>query len=180
MKKYSQLILTLISGFAVYIFDKIWGDKIPWDKLADIPVIEWLTLKLYVYQFILFAFFFLLLYLLLRRINLKRNDDSIYSKDEQKMKEFNKHQFNRVLWKWEIYFDHYGNPKFTEARAYCTSHGNTPMAMQPNGMTNNLCCAVPGCRAEIPSSEMYNISIRKYHQYIQSYIDDRWEKIKND
>ncbi len=180
MEKYKPWVLTLISGFAVYIFDKLFGDKIPWDQIADLPIIEWLTLKISVYQISLFALVFYLLYIVVSRVKKPRsNNDSIYSKKQQLLLKFNSTVIGDILWRWDVYFDLSDKPKISELQPYCNNHGDTPMKMSINSMTSSFRCPIPDCRNEVMTNEIYSMYFDKYKQVIESLVEKRWEEIKN-
>jgi hypothetical protein len=176
MKKLQPWILTLISGFAVYVFDKIWGNRIPWQELNNIPVIEWLNIKLALYQVLLFILIFIVLYFIVKKFKKSRdNNDSIYTKKQNQLLNYNSQIIDNILWKWDIYFEYNNRPKLANLQPYCKRH-EPPMKMSPNSLTSNFCC--PMCNSEIATSDFYTPNYRKYEQYIQSHLENEWEKIK--
>ena len=170
MKKIQPWILTLISGFAVYLFDKLFGSIIPWSKLNSIPILEWLNFKLSVYQFLLFIIVFAVLYLIAKSIR----RDSIYTKDQEKLMKYNSQVIDEILWEWDVYFESNGRPKLTNLQSYCVRH-DPPMKMAPDKFTHNFCC--PMCDAVIANSDFYTPNYTKYRQFIQSHLENEWRVI---
>ena len=178
MKKLQQLFLTLISGFAVYVFDKIWGEKINWQAVGDIPLLDLLNYKLAVYQVILFGLFFLISYLILRLVKKKSTSrDTIYSRKEERLRKYNTDEIGGMLWKWDVFFDAGGNPHVKNLHPYCMKHGETPIKMASDGLSNNLMCKMPDCDQYIPTSDYYSPNYTSILQYVQSHVEKQWEKL---
>ena len=97
-----------------------------------------------------------------------RKSNSIYTKQQQKLREFNKSADTQagLLFKWDVFFD-YQTPFIADLTVFCTKHGQTPIRFMGDR------CSVPGCdnyRQQINTYALKNL--------IESDLIDRWEKLK--
>jgi hypothetical protein len=177
MNKWQPWVLTLISGFAVYLFDKLIGSHIKWDQISAVPVINLLTVKIALYQIIIFLILFFILRILFRRKKkepIKR--DSIYTLKQEQLRKFKQLEMWGVLWKWDVYFDLAGKPKIDNLCPY-HEHNGTPIKMAKDRLLDALVCGFPGCQAKISTGWMYSNNYTQATQLIESFVEEEWEKI---
>lgn len=170
--KYQPWVLTLISGFAVYIFDKLFGAIIPWNKVNSTPITEWLTIDIKLYQLLLFGIFFGILLLVSRKV--LKNREQYYSKTQQKLREFDESVINGILWRWEVYFD-MGRPFIANLTAYCPNHKPSPplkMVIINNFQENITRCLDGGCKNNFPNNSYESIKT-----LIESHVEEEWRKL---
>ncbi|MCJ8166118.1 hypothetical protein MKJ04_14825 [Pontibacter sp. E15-1] len=166
MKKVLPLLAVAFSGFLVYLFDKIWGASIKWDKVKSVKVGEFLTKEIEVYQILLFLGLASLIYLIAWRGFHKGNQ--FYTKKQRKLREFNKTEITEasILLRWGVFFD-IDTPFISDLTPYCTKHEGAPIRFIHNR------CPMQGC-------ENSKIQFNKYgmKNLIESDLIDKWEKIK--
>lgn len=179
MKKIWKELLTsgFISGFAVYFFDKIFGGKIQWDKLNNIPILEWLNMSIPLYKVFLFTLILLVIYgiiSIIRKTFLANN--SIYKKKQEELLKQNSLVMGDVLWKWQPFFDHGGNPNIgSYLKPYCNRH-NPPMLMSHNSFhASGYTC--PLCENEVSTSVYHKPNYESFKLVLQSLLEDKWGKI---
>lgn len=171
MKKYEPWVLTLVSGFAVYLFDKLLGPRIPWEKINGKGILQWLTFDIKGYQVVLFGLIFGISYLVFRRI--RKNRSSYYSRSQRKLREFNNADIGGVLWKWNVFFDYTGKPLISDLTPYCKKHGSTPLKMKQT-YYGFSCLA---CNTAIPKGTNTPNSIEGIVHLIESELEQKWETI---
>lgn len=97
-----------------------------------------------------------------------RKNSSIYNKQQQKLREFNKTADTAagLLFKWDVFFD-YQAPFIADLTVFCTKHGQTPIRFM-------------GDRYPVQGCENSRQQINKYalKNLIESDLIDRWEKLK--
>ena len=97
-----------------------------------------------------------------------RKNRSIYSKQQQKLREFNKtdEPSEGLLFKWEVYFNNQ-TPFMADFKVFCTKHGQLPIRFIGDR------CSIQGCEN---SRKQINTYVLK--NFIESDLIDRWEKLK--
>jgi hypothetical protein len=172
MKRLEPWVLTLISGFAVYLFDKLGGNRIPWQEMNEKWVLRWLNYDIKVYRIAIFGIVFWGGLILIKKM--RNRGASYYSKKEREIREFNKAEIGGVLWKWDVYFDYNSKPAISGLTPYCISHGNPPIKMVEDYFAFK-CLA---CNKGMPKSGNGINCVQGIENYIQSTLEERWEKIK--
>ena len=173
MKKKIGLFSVGLSGFLVYIFDKIWGDKINWEKFSQIKIGEWLSyeIKIKVLFLLLIVSIAIILYLILKNYFVK---DSYYNRKQRKLRKFNQQSDidNGLLFKWNVYFDDSGEPFISDLSIFCTKHNDPPLKLLHNDW-GSLFCSYKDCKTIIESNRIPLIK-----NTIESHLIDQWSKIK--
>jgi hypothetical protein len=166
MKRYLSILAVAFSGIGVYLFDKIWGDQINWDKFRKLDIGEFLATPITVLEILIFITLFLIIYFLLKKVFKK---DSIYNKKQRKLREYDhlKDSETDILFRWEVYFDFGGQSFVSNLKAFCDKHQGPPIRF-----VNNRC---PDLTCENNKQEI-NLLIVK--NYIESDLIDKWKKMK--
>jgi hypothetical protein len=73
MKKALPFLAVAFSGFFVYLFDKIWGDSIDWEKVKSVKIGEYLTAQISIYQILIFLVFAIAIFLIGRKFIDRKN-----------------------------------------------------------------------------------------------------------
>ena len=166
MKQALPFLAVAFSGFLVYLFDKIWGNSIDWEKVKTVKIGEFLTAQVSVYQILIFLVFATAIFLLGQKFLGKK--DQFYSKKQRKLRSYNKttDPDTGILFRWVVYFD-YDAPFISDLTAFCTKHGETTLRF----INNN--CPVNDCTNSNNRIDGYAVK-----NLIESDLIDRWEKIK--
>ncbi len=72
MKNYLGILSVALSGFGIYLFDKIWGDQINWEEFRKVSIGKFLSTTVTVLEILIFLCLFLTIYLILRNISKKK------------------------------------------------------------------------------------------------------------
>lgn len=168
MRKIFPFLAIASSGFLVYLFDKIWGDSINWERIRTVRIGEWLstefTIKLY--GLILFIIISILIYLIGKRF---LKDNNYYDKKQRKLRTLNHVTYSEseILFRWNVYFDSNNQPAIADLTPYCTKHPGPPIRF-----VNNHC----------PYNDCENSHIKIDLDYIENHIEsdliNRWETMK--
>lgn len=178
MKKANPLLLTLISGFAVYIFDKIWGQNIAWNKVSKIHFLDVLLVQIKIYQVFLFVAFLSIFYLIKKYIQSRGDGNFYYTKRQKKLRLINQMEVGNLIWKWDIFFNINKKPYVHNLTPYCPKHGEIPIKMEIGyrGVTSGYFCAYESCNSYV-SNRMMQDDFKKIKQIIESNIENEWLKI---
>jgi hypothetical protein len=165
MKRALPFLAVAFSGFLVYLFDKIWGNSIDWEKVKTVKIGEFLTAQVSIYQILIFLIFATAIFLLGRKFI--GNKSQYYSKKQRKLRSLNKTEIPEegILLRWKVFFD-YDTPFIADLTAFCTRHDGPPMRFIHKR------CPVQGCdnsRSPFNEFDMKNA--------IESDLIDKWEKI---
>jgi hypothetical protein len=168
---------------------KIWTDPV-WSKVIAVGIVALITLGytkfLSISEEVSFkeafdrileikiSVFFVLVAITIYSIAslaLKRNfrkNNSIYTRQQQKLREFNKSADTKagLLFKWDVFFD-YQTPFIADLTVFCTKHGQAPIRFMGDS------CSVQGCENSRHRIDKYALK-----NLIESELIDRWEKIK--
>jgi hypothetical protein len=166
MEKYIRIISVSVSGIGIYLFDKISGSHIDWEKFRELKIGNLLSKQFSLLNIIIFLGLSILIYFILKRFIKK---DTIYNKKQRQLRKFDKMEENQngLLFRWGVYFDFSSKPFISDLETFCTKHGTPPIRFVGNR------CPIPNCtnnRQAITSQYMQN--------YIESDLIDKWEKIK--
>lgn len=166
MKNILSLFAVAFSGFLVYLFDKIWGDSIDWEKVKSIKIGEFLTAQVSTYQILIFLVFTVTIFTIGRKLIDKKSH--FYSKKQRKLKEFNKTEIQQegIILRWGVFFD-FDKPYIADLTTFCTRHEGPPLRYIHDR------CPVEGC---VNSRNIFNEYALK--NAIESELIDKWEKIK--
>lgn len=166
MKRALPFLAVAFSGFLVYLFDKIWGNSIDWEKVKSVKIGEFLTAQVSVYQILIFLVFGTVIFLLGRKFLGKKGQ--FYLKKQRKLRSFNKTEIPEqgILLRWGVFFN-YDTPFIADLTAFCTRHDGPSMRF-----INNR-CPVQGCENSRSSFNEYAMK-----NAIESDLIDKWEKIK--
>jgi hypothetical protein len=167
MKKALPFLAVAFSGFLVYLFDKIWGNSINWEKVKSVKIGDWISTEFSfrIYEVLLFIILVSIIYFLGKKYI---NKDSYYSKKQKKLRQFNNIIDNKtnILFRWGVYFD-YDKPFISDLDAFCTKHEGPPLRFVGRN------CPIRDC-------DNHRINIDEYmvKNHIESDLIDRWEKMK--
>ena len=182
--KYFKYLLAflsvLLSGFLIYAFDKIWGDKINWANYRNVDFGNFLFLQVNVPVRVVYVIIFIaLLYpaFLLLRLLLKKNEkgNNIQAK-KARTKEFNTYRSpeKKLYFSWNVYFDYLSTPKIDHLTPFCTRHGEPPLKLIIGGRSNGVSqyvCTVPNCKTHISAEELKNTE-----HYLESILVSLYHK----
>lgn len=168
MKKVLPFLAVAFSGFLVYLFDKIWGNSINWEKVKTVKIGEWLSTEISfkVYGLLLFIILSILVYLIARRF---LKSDSYYDKKQEKLRKFNNLTDSQsgILFRWTVFFNFNNTPAIADLTPFCTKHAGPPMRF-----VNNR-CPIGSCE------NSYNrIDLHLVKNHIESDLINRWETMK--
>ena len=173
MKKIYAISSVAFSGFLVYIFNKIWGDSIDWEKIRKLEIGKWFSFEIRIKIAVLFIIIVLsiTIYLIISRFNKKI---TIYSRKQRKLQKFNefRDEQNGLLFRWGVYFEYSGEPFISELTAFCIKHEGPPLRLVDNRW-GSLFCTYPDCKTKIEKE-----GARVVQNAIESDLIDRWVKIK--
>lgn len=167
MKKALPFLAVAFSGFLVYLFDKIWGSSINWEKVKSVKIGNWISTEFSfrLYELLLFIILVIIIYFLGKKYI---NKDSYYSKKQKKLRQFNNLIDNKtnILLRWSVYFD-YDKPFISDLDAFCKKHDGPPLRFVGRNCPRRDC-------------DNNRINIDKYmvKNQIESDLIDRWEKMK--
>jgi hypothetical protein len=177
MKKIGSIVVSTFfgSGFAVYAFDKIIGNRINWQFS---PILQWLNIDLHLrlWHLISFSILVVVLYITLNYLYekfLKPNLEEIRKVKIEQIMMFNKieEQNGGLLFKWKVGLVN-GIPTAHYIHPYCNGH-NPPQKMGENRLLDSYECGI--CRAQI-SNHGGNLSeFSRACQSIQSKLEHEWE-----
>lgn len=166
MKKYIGVLSVSLSGIGIYLFDKIWGAQIAWDKFQEFKFGNLLSTQISILSIIIFIGLSILIYFILKRLV---QNDTIYNRKQRQLRKFDKMEDNQIglLFRWRVHFDYDSNPYISDLETYCTKHGGPPVRF-----VNNR-CLYQDC-----TNNRQAINIHNAKNYIESDLIDRWDKIK--
>lgn len=166
MKKYIEIISVFLSGLGIYLFDKIWGDKINWGKVSEFPFGKILSKQISVLSILIFILLTIIIFFLFKKF---LNKDSYYNKKQRKLREFNKMEDtqNDLIYRWNVYFDFGQKPHIGDLEIFCNKHGQIPIRFIGGNCSDSNC-----------SNYNFNIDKYKLKNYIESILIEKWEKIK--
>jgi hypothetical protein len=176
MKKLKPWLISFTSGFGVYLFDKLIGQHINWDLINKIPILKWLTIRVSLYQILIFIIIFILLFIFIK-IFWERTKIISYDKDKKKLLAYNQKEIGDLLWKWVVYFDLNGKPKIDKLWPYCTKHDNVPYKMTYSIFSNGYKCPINGCESWVKENTIYGTNISHIKNIVESYVEKEWEEI---
>lgn len=152
------LILTLIGIKIKSYYD---------EKMFIETIIFILNYKIQLWIAILFLLFLYLLKILYLSIFSKKD---FYTKNQQKLREFNTLTDNEqgIRYEWTVWFSNRNSKPFiSDLEFYCTRHDNVPLKFLGKN------CYVSGCK-----NSKVNINEFKAKNYIESLVLDKWNKMK--
>lgn len=160
------------SGFIVYIFDKIWGNSIDWERIR----LDWFgrifTKEFSIIEILIFLIIAIAIYFFGKKyLYKKKAPKNNFSKLQLKIKQFNKMEFKdlKVLFRWKVKFELDGSPYISELTPYCSKHdGHVPILFVDGK------CPDPQC-----DNAKKLLDFGKMESYFQSELIDRWEKMNN-
>jgi len=166
MKKYLGIISVCLSGLGVYLFDKIWGNQIDWEKFREFQIGNLLSRQISLLSILFFVIFFIVIYMSLKRLQKK---DRLYNRKQRRLREINKmiDEQNGILFRWGVFFDLGSKPFIADLEIFCTKHGSPPIRF-----VNNRC--------PYPECSNHNQEINQFlvKNHIESDLIDKWEKTK--
>ena len=167
MKKILPFLAVACSGFLVYIFDKIFGSSIDWEKVKSVKIGKLITTEFTLFEILTFIAFSIIIYFIGKK--LLQKEKSFYSKKQLKLREFNNMEINEanVLLRWVVYFGTANKPFITDLTAFCKNHGGAPLRFTHNR------CSIRDC-------ENNRIEFNEYgmKNAIESDLIEKWEKLK--
>lgn len=166
MKKYIGIISVSLSGIGIYLFDKIWGSQIDWDKFREFKVGNLLSKQISLLSITIFIGLSILIYFILKRFVQK---DTIYNRKQRQLRKIDKMVDiqNGLLFRWGVYFDYGSKPFISDLETYCTKHGEPPIRFVNNRCTYQDC-----------TNHRQAINTHHVKNHIESDLINRWEKIK--
>lgn len=176
----NTFLTTAFSGFLIYLFDKVFGNIIPWDSIREINFLGWLTycfcIEFKIYQIILFIFFITILSWGLKKIkNIRsRNNDSIYSVEQNRFIKENYKTFDEkegLLCEFTVGFKNGNTPFIYNFEIFCTLHE------VPHRFIANTKCDYPKCKNNVRF--LINSPEYKIKNLIESDLINKWRKLKN-
>lgn len=174
MKKMSGILSVALSGFLVYIFDKIWGSRIDWEKVKEIKIGAWLSTELNIRLVfvILFLILLVIIYLLIKRFLIR---STIYNRKQQKLRKFNEllDSQNGLLFRWGVYFEDSGEPFISDLTIFCTKHEGPPLRLMDDPF-GAYYCPYKNCNTKFNSERT-----RLAQNAIESTLIDKWNKLNN-
>jgi len=165
MKKLLLLAAVVLSGIFLYIFDRIWGDLMNWDKIREVPVGKLLAKQFTVLEILIFIALLVILYvvgaLVYKRVNTRhlRKQRAL-----MKYKRYNMLQ-KGIMFRWRVCFDHNNEPFIEDLQAFCTKH------KPPVRFIDNVCPSA-GC-----ANHKLEIDVAKTRNVIESNLINRWEQL---
>ncbi len=167
MKRILPFLAVACSGFLVYIFDKIFGSSIDWEKIKSVKIGKLIATEFTLFQILSFTIFSIIIYLIGKKMLQK--EKSHYSKKQLKLREFNNMEITEanVLMRWDVYFDSANKPFIADLTAFCKKHVGPPLRFIQNR------CSVRDC-------ENNRIEFNEYgmKNAIESDLIEKWEKLK--
>lgn len=165
-KRILAFLAVALSGFLVYLFDKIWGDSIDWDKVREVKIGKLISTEFALYEIISFLVIAFLIYLIGRKIINKENGG--YTKKQKQLRLDNNETDpqTQILFKWGVFFD-YDTPFISDLTAFCTKHPGAPIRFMNNS------CPLRDCDNHRSQIDIYQVK-----NIIESGLIDKWERIK--
>lgn len=165
-KKILAFLAVALSGFLVYLFDKIWGNSIDWDKVREVKIGKWISTEFKLYEIISFLVIALLIYLLGKKLLTK--EKGFYTKKQKQLRLDNNETDPQtgILFRWGVFFN-YDTPFISDLTAFCTKHSGAPIRFIDNS------CPVRDC-----DNHRNRIDIFQVKNIIESGLIDKWEKMK--
>lgn len=153
------LITTMLSGFGVYVFDKLWGNSFNWKELK---VKSYNLPWLYILLFVLLVLVGIFLY---RKFV---DSNSFYTRKEKRLRKNNRRLDvkNGLLFKWNVYFSFSNEPFIGDLTVFCTLHGDVPRRCI------NGSCTIDGCQNK---NKRINMHFAK--NQIESELIHEWDQI---
>ena len=166
MKKLFTVLGIALSGFLVYLFEKIWGNSINWESIREVQLGKLITYEFNfaLYEILLFFFFVSLIYFIGKKILFKKKNH--YTKKQNQLRKINKQHFTNeeVLARWTVLFDN-DTPVIDDLTLFCTKHGNALRFL------NNK-CTVSGC-----SNNSGSLEYDKIENLIESMLIHKWDEL---
>ena len=105
-KKVLGFLAVAFSGFLVYLFDKIWGNSIDWDKVREVKIGKWISTEFALYEIIVFLVIALLIYFLGKKLLAK--EKGFYTKKQKQLRLDNNETDPQtgILFRWGVFFDY--------------------------------------------------------------------------
>lgn len=155
-----------LSGFGVYLFDKIWGDEIHWEAIRKFNIGKYLEKPIPLILVISFLALWRLLDFLGKKLIPER---TIYTRKQRKLRKYNSFidGTNNIKYRWNVYFDSSGNPFIANLEAFCNKHNGAPIRF-----INKICPHV-NCQ-----NNTYPINFSLVQNNIESDLIDKWDKMR--
>ena len=165
MKKVLSAAAIVLSGIFLFLFERIWGDSIQWDKIREVSIGKILARQftlLEILIFIVLAFIFYFVGVLLH--NRAKTRDARKQRTLMKYKRFDMLQ-KGIMFRWRVSFNPDKEPFIEDLQAFCTKH------KPPVRLLDNV-CPVGGCE-----NNKVEIDVPKTRNVIESNLIHRWEQL---
>jgi large-conductance mechanosensitive channel len=165
-KKILGFLAVSLSGFLVYLFDKIWGNSIDWDKVREVKIGKWIATEFALYEIISFLVIAFLIYLLGKK--LFSQEKEFYTKKQRQLRLDNNETNPQtgILFRWGVFFN-YETPFISDLTAFCTKHPGAAIRFINNS------CPLRDCENHRTRIDVYQVK-----NMIESGLIDKWEKMK--
>ena len=165
MKKIPSAAAVVLSGIFLYIFEKIWGNSIHWEKIREVRIGKILARQFTVLEILIFIALTVIFYFV-GALFYKRVKSRYLRKQRTLMKYKRLDMLQKgIMFRWRISFDPNNEPYIEDLQAFCTKH------KPPIRLIDNV-CPVVGCE-----NNKLEIDVAKTRNVIESNLINRWEQL---